>query len=233
MSTPAHRFMRIAALTLAGVCFFQGAASSQDEKRTRTPAAVMSFHGAKWLERPSRVEEEQPYKVLEYMQLKPGMTVADIGCGSGYYARKIAKEVGPNGTVYGVDIQPEMIEYLIEFCREEEITNVTPILSSDKDPKLPKGEIDWMIMADVYHEFQYPEEMLAKMREALAPGGKVALLEYRAEEFRKASHIKPEHTMTVADVLAEWNPAGFELVDLLEFLPHQHLFIFQKRPDRK
>ena len=77
-----------------------------------------------------------------------------------------------------------------------------------------------------------PEEMLAKMLEALAPGGKVVLLEYRAEAFRTASHIKPEHRMTVRDVLAEWNLAGFELVDLLEFLPSQHLFIFQKRPDR-
>jgi len=87
-------------------------------------------------------------------------------------------------------------------------------------------------MSDVYHEFQYPEQMLAKMLASLKPDGKVCLLEYRAEEFRQASHIKPEHRMSVADVLKEWNAAGFELIDLQEFLPSQHMFIFHRRPSR-
>ncbi len=232
MNDPPRHWSRLFALTLAVTWLAQGVAPAQEESRTRTPAPVMSYHGAKWLERPSRLEEERPYEVLKAMDLKPGMKVADIGCGSGYYARKMAKQVGPDGVVYGVDIQPEMLDILAELCDEEEVTNVKPVLGGEKDPKLPRGEIDWMILADVYHEFQYPEEMLAKMLEALAPGGKIALLEYRAEAFRTASHIKPEHRMTVQDVLAEWNPAGFELVNLQEFLPSQHLFIFQKRPDR-
>ena len=227
-------FSRLFAFAVATTWLVQGLALAQEEPRTRTrtPAPVMSYHGAKWLERPGRLEEERPYEVLESMGLKPGMKVADIGCGSGYYARKMATQVGPGGVVYGVDIQPEMLDILVELCDAEEVTNVKPVLGDEKDPKLPRGEIDWMILADVYHEFQYPEEMLAKMLEALAPGGKVVLLEYRAEAFRTASHIKPEHRMTVRDVLAEWNRAGFELVDLQEFLPSQHLFIFQKRPDR-
>ena len=225
-------FSRLFAFAVATTWLVQTVAPAQEEPRTRTPAPVMSYHGAKWLERPGRLEEERPYEVLESMGLKPGMKVADIGCGSGYYARKMATQVGPDGVVYGVDIQPEMLDILVELCDAEELTNVKPVLGDEKDPKLPRGEIDWMILADVYHEFQYPEEMLAKMLEALAPGGKVVLLEYRAEAFRTASHIKPEHRMTVRDVLAEWNRAGFELVDLQEFLPSQHLFIFQKRPDR-
>ena len=223
---------RLFALTLAASWLVQAAVPAQEEPRTRTPAPVMSYHGAQWLERPSRLEEERPFEVLKLMGLEPGMKVADIGCGSGYYARKMAKQVGPDGVVYGVDIQPEMLDIMAQLCEKEEVTNVKPVLGGEKDPKLPRGEIDWMILADVYHEFQYPEEMLAKMLEALAPGGKIALLEYRAEAFRTASHIKPEHRMTVRDVLAEWNAAGFELVDLQESLPSQHLFIFRKRPDR-
>ncbi len=230
MNAQAYPSSRLIALTLAAVWLFQGTLPAQEETRKRTPAPVMSYHGAQWLERTSRIEEERPYEVLKFMGLKPGMKVADIGCGSGYYARKMAKQVGPDGVVYGVDIQPEMLDILVQLCEDEEVTNVKPVLGDEKDPKLPRGEIDWMILADVYHEFQYPEEMLAKMLEALAPGGKIALLEYRAESFRTASHIKPEHRMTVRDVLAEWNPARFELVDLQEFLPSQHLFIFQKRP---
>jgi ubiquinone/menaquinone biosynthesis C-methylase UbiE len=207
-------------------------ALADDDQRTRTPAPVMTYHGARWLERPSRAEEEKPFDVIAYMDPQPGMTVVDLGCGSGYYARKIAPKVLPGGRVLGVDIQPEMLDIMMQLCEQEEVGNVVPVLGDEKDPKLPQGGVDWIIMADVYHEFQYPEEMLAKMLASLKPDGKVCLLEYRAENFRQASHIKPEHRMTVKDVLKEWNAAGFELIDLQEFLPAQHMFIFHRRPDR-
>jgi len=217
-------------IACAGIC--AAVACAQDDALPkREPAAVMSFHGAAWLERPSREEEEKPYDVLKVMMLKNGDVVADIGCGTGYYGRKIAKQVAPDGKVYGVDIQPEFIEMLKEYCEKEGITNVIPILGDEDDPKLPKGELDWMILTDVYHEFQQAEAMLAKMREALKPDGRVLLLEYRLNG-KTARHIKIEHRMSVEQVLSEWNAAGFELVDLQEFLPSQHLFIFGKDPDR-
>jgi len=226
-------YSRSVAVALGVVCvglFATICASAQEP--ARVPAPVMTFHGADWLERPSRVEEERPQDVIAYMDLKPGMTVVDLGCGTGYYARKIAPKVLPGGTVYGEDIQPEMLEIMKQLCAKEKIENVVPILGDETDPKLPKGKVDWIIMADVYHEFQQPEPMLARMLESLSPTGKVCLLEYRAEQFRQASHIKPEHRMSVKQVLAEWNEAGFELVDLQEFLPYQHMFIFQRRPER-
>jgi len=201
------------------------------EDRGREPAPVMSYHGARWLERPTREEEEQPEEVLDYMALEPGMTVVDLGCGSGYFARRMARRVGPEGKVYGVDIQPEMLDIMMQIAEAEGVEGIEPVLGDEKDPNLPDGTIDWMLMADVYHEFQYPEEMLAAMREDLAPGGRILLLEYRDEEFRQASHIKPEHRMTVRQVLKEWNAAGFELIDLRQFLPSQHLFVFQPDPD--
>ena len=205
-------------------------AQETDTGLDRTPAPVMSYRGAPWLERTSRDQEEQPHRVLEAMQLKPGDVVADIGCGTGYYARKIAPLVGPEGKVYGVDIQPEMLDMMMEYCDKEKIGNVIPVLGDTDDPHLPKGRIDWMILADVYHEFQAPQVMLARMREGLKPGGKVALLEYRLKG-TTAAHIKPEHRMSVEQVLHEWTPAGFELVDLHEYLPSQHLFIFKKTKD--
>jgi len=219
-----------AALALA--VLLTQAVRAQEAPPARVPAPVMTFHGADWLERPSRIEEEQPFEVIKYMDLKPGMIVVDLGCGTGYYARKIAPKVLPGGTVYGQDIQPEMLEMMKQLCTKEKIENIVPILGDEKDPKLPKGKVDWIIMADVYHEFQYPEPMLAKMLESLSPTGKICLLEYRSETFRQASHIKPEHRMTVKQVLTEWNTAGFELIDLQQFLPAQHMFIFQRRPAR-
>ncbi|GMV91760.1 MAG: hypothetical protein AMXMBFR82_15380 [Candidatus Hydrogenedentota bacterium] len=207
----------------------EGAADAAAVKRE--PAPVMSYHGAEWLERPSRVEEERPDEVIAAMGLKDGDVVVDLGCGTGFFARRMAKAVAPTGRVYAVDIQPEFLEMLKEFCANEAITNVVPVLGDEDDPKLPKGEIDWIILVDVYHEFQQPEPMLARMRESLKPDGKIALVEYRLLG-DTAEHIKIEHRMSVKQVLAEWNPAGFELVDLQEFLPSQHLFIFQKDPDR-
>jgi predicted methyltransferase len=202
-----------------------------DKPPTRVPAQVMTFHGADWLERPEREQEEMPQEVIKTMGLKSGDIVADIGCGTGYFSRRMAKAVAPEGKVYGNEIQPEFIEMLKTNCAKENITNVVPILGAEDDPKLPKGEIDWILLTDVYHEFQQPQPMLARMLESLKPDGKVALIEYRLLG-DTAKHIHKEHRMSVKQVLAEWNEAGFELVDLLEFLPSQHFFIFQRDPDR-
>lgn len=202
-----------------------------DDPPARVPAPVMSYHGAEWLERPEREAEERPDEVIQAMGVKPGDVVADIGCGTGYFARRFAKVVGPTGKVYGVEIQQEFLAMLKERCEKEGITNVVPVLGDEVDPKLPNGSLDWIFLADVYHEFQQPEPMLARMLEDLKPTGKVAVVEYRAEG-DTAKHIRPEHRMSVRQVLAEWHKAGYELIDLLEFLPSQHLFLFQRDPDR-
>ncbi|GMW03084.1 MAG: hypothetical protein AMXMBFR84_42200 [Candidatus Hydrogenedentota bacterium] len=197
----------------------------------RKPANVMSFQGAEWLERPERIDEERPDEVIAAMNLKDGDIVADIGVGSGFFARRIARKVGPGGKVFGVDIQPEMLDILKDLCAKEAVENVIPVLGAEADPKLPENAIDWVLLVDTYHEFQDPQPMLAKIKTCLKETGKVALLEYRLEG-ETAKHIKEDHRMSVRQVLAEWNAAGFELVDLMEFLPSQHFFVFAKDPDR-
>lgn len=225
-----YRHFRFVLLILFILAFAIGAVA-QESTTEREPAPVLSYRGAPWLERPNRVEEEKPYEVIKQMNLENGDVVADIGCGTGFYARKIAMEVAPDGVVYGVDIQPEMLAFMRQYCEDEGVSNVIPVLGDPDDPKLPKESIDWMILADVYHEFQDPETMLAAMRRALKPDGRILLLEYRAKG-DSARHIKPEHRMSVEQVKAEWLPAGFELVELLEFLPSQHLFIFRKSQEK-
>ncbi len=221
--------LAISLLTL-GLVSFSLSSRAENEAHpatNRIPAHVMSYRGANWLERDERYLLEQPDRVIATMRLKPGDVVADIGSGSGYFTRRLAKAVLPTGTVYGVDIQPEMNAILAENCKKEGIANVEIILSEEADPKLPADSVDWMLLVDVYHEFQQPIPMLAKMREALKPGGKVALLEYRLHGDTGA-HIKKDHRMSVEQVLAEWEPAGFRLVKRHEFLPTQHMFIFEK-----
>ena len=194
--------------------------------RHRVPAEFMSYLGADWLERPERVEQEQPERVLDALGLRPGDVVADVGCGSGYYARRIARRVGPGGTVYCQDIQPEMLDLMRRRAADEGVTGIEAVLGTPTDPKLPAGAADWIVIADVYHEMSAPEPMLAGIRRALSPRGRVALLEYRVED-GTGDRIKADHAMSVRQVLLEWRAAGFELVALHDFLPSQHLFIFR------
>lgn len=204
------------------------AAHAAAEVHSRTPANVMSFESAAWLEREGREDLEKPEVVIEAMGLRKGMTVAEIGAGTGFFSRRIAKVVGPSGTVYAQDIQPEMLEMLKERTAKEGITNVVPVLGGETDPKLPLGKIDRVLLVDVYHEFQKPEPMLAALRKVLAPGGSVTLVEYRLEG-DSASHINLAHRMSSEQVLAEWGAAGYELVRQVETLPSQHVFIFTAR----
>ena len=200
---------------------------AQDERaaRHRVPAEFMSYLGADWLERPERIEQEQPERVLDAMGLRPGDVVADVGCGSGYYARRMARRVQPGGTVYCEDIQPEMLDIMRQRAADEGVTGIEPVQGTPTDPRLPAGAVDWIIIADVYHEMSDPEPMLAGLRRSLSPRGRVALLEYRVED-GTGDQIKADHTMSVRQVLAEWQTAGFELVALHDFLPSQHLFFF-------
>jgi len=204
------------------------AATAEAPVAKREPANVMSFESAAWLEREGRVETEKPEVVLEAMELKEGMTVAEIGAGTGFFSRRLAKAIGPTGKVYGVDIQPEMLELLKKYAAQEGITNIVPVLGTDTDVNLPAGSIDRLLLVDVYHEFQKPEPMLASLRRTLAPGGTVTLVEYRAEG-DSASHINVKHRMTAEQVISEWNAAGFELINQIETLPAQHIFILSTR----
>jgi predicted methyltransferase len=191
----------------------------------RKPAPIMDAESASWLEREERDREEHPEIVLAAMDLKPGQTVADVGAGTGYFSRRLARAVGPSGKVYAVDVQPEMIARLTELAARDGIGNIVPVVCSDVDPKLPAGKIDRALLVDVYHEFQQPRPMLAKIRASLAPGGEVILVEYRLEG-ETAAHYKVEHRMAVAQILAEWEPAGFTLLRQIETLPTQHLLVF-------
>jgi ubiquinone/menaquinone biosynthesis C-methylase UbiE len=194
----------------------------------RKPAAVISVSGADWLERPTREEEDRPDLVLAAMRLKNGDVVADVGAGSGFFSRRLARAVAPDGVVLANDIQPEMLDLLKANAARERVTNIRPILGTATDPSLPKASADWILLVDVYHEFQEPAIMLGKLRDALKPDGRVALVEYRSEG-TTASHIREEHRMSREQVLREWTPAGFTLVETIETLPSQHLFIFRKR----
>jgi len=192
----------------------------------RKIAGVMGVGGADWLERSERETEEQPDKALDALGLKPGMTVADIGAGTGYMSLRMAKRVGPTGKVYANDLQPEMLRMLRENAAQAHLTNVETVLGTESDPRLPKSQMDLVLLVDVYHEFSQPQQMLRKIREALKLDGRLVLLEYRKEDPKIP--IRPEHKMSVAEVKAELEPEGFVLGRVIETLPRQHILILTK-----
>ena len=169
---------------------------------------------------------ERPDDMIRAIGLKAGDVVADVGCGTGFLARRIARIVGPTGKVYCQDIQPEMLELMKQRAAAEGVSGITAVLGTADDPKLPKGEATWVLLADVYHEFDDWRTMLRQLRTALAPLGKVALVEARAED-NSAGYINPQHRMSVRQVLAEWKASGYRLVELQESLPSHHVFILE------
>ncbi len=183
--------------------------------------------GAEWLTRRRRETEEAGTQMRKELQVKPGMTVCDMGCGNGYHTLPLAEMVGETGKVYAVDAQPEMIELLRGNIAAKDIKNIIPIVGLFHDPKLPPNSCDMILLVDVYHEFSHPVEMLAAMHKALKPDGQLVLVEFRAED--DSVPIKPEHKMSKAQISKEMEANGYALKREFDGLPWQHLMVFGKQ----
>ena len=197
----------------------------------RVIAPTMGYAHASWLTRPERQKEEDCEQLLKVLDFPAGAVVCDMGCGNGFYTLPFAEKVGPTGMVYAVDIQPEMLELLKDRLKEKDLSNVAPVLGTVIDPKLPEGELDAIVLIDVYHEFSHPVHMLEKMRAALKPKGRLILVEFRLED--PTVPIRLEHKMSKKQVLKELRPNGFKLVDQYDNLPWQHVMAFEPTPVKK
>ena len=191
----------------------------------RQIAQVMSHYGIEWLEREERDKEENTSLLLKNLNVQPGMIIADIGAGSGYHSSLLSKRVG-NGKVYAVDVELEMIAFLKDRIKAEKTKNVVPVLSTEQTVGLPANSIDLMLLVDVYHEFSYPYEMGVAMLEALKPGGKLVLVEFRTEDAMVP--IKTIHKMSEQQSIREFKAAGFIFEKNISNLPWQHCMVFRK-----
>jgi len=191
----------------------------------REIAYVMGYEGINWLERSTREKEENTSKLIKNMKIKQTDIIADIGAGSGYHVFKMA-ELAKKGKIYAVDIQPEML-LAIEFNKKyEEHKNIELILGDEKTTNLPENKFDKILMVDVYHEFNYPKEILECVKKALKKNGQLFLIEYRLED--ESIPIKKIHKMSEKQAVKELATVGFILKENIKNLPIQHCMIFTK-----
>lgn len=240
MKNPAFFFLIVLSYCLNFSCQAQISSDKQEAAYTfKTPgsggigkvymgreiAHVMDFQGKDWLERQSREQEENTMLAIEKLPVTSQSVVADIGAGSGFYTFRIAPKV-PEGKVYAVEIQDDAIQYLQNRSKELGFDHVIPVKGKVDSPNLPANSIDLVIMVDVYHELEFPVEMLAEIRKSLKPDGKLLLIEYRGEDPEVA--IRALHKMTVAQIEKELTPNGFKLVENGQFMKIQHFLVFEK-----
>jgi SAM-dependent methyltransferase len=211
------------------VRYVQGAPSADGigkRYQGREIAHVMGWQAAPWLEREEREQEERTSVLIGELGLKPGMIIADVGAGSGYLSRHMSPRTMPGGRVIAVDIQPEMLALLAKSARDPRYSNIEPLRGSVDDTHLPVGSIDLAIMVDVYHELEYPYEVLESIVRALKPGGRVAFVEYRGED--ASVPIKALHKMTEQQIRLEAGQHALDWERTSRRLPWQHLVVFRK-----
>jgi len=179
------------------------------------------------LEDPKRDVYQKPGEVVAALALKPGEVVADIGAGSGYFAVRLAKEVGPGGRVYGVDVSPEMVVHLNRRLRDAGITNVQTILSAPDDPLLLDASVDRFFICDTWHHIDDQAKYLTLMKRMLRPGGQVVMIDFQKRELP----VGPPLAMKIAreDLIKQMEGAGFRLAGEHTFLPYQYFLVFAVR----
>lgn len=221
---------------LAGTLAAVAAAWAQQPTITPTAKALNKSFDAdasQWTERfehEGRAIYDKRYQILDLMNLRPGLDVADIGAGSGLISRLIAQRVAPGGTVYAVDIAKNMIEHINEVAQQEHIANLKAVLGDPKSPKLAPNSVDRICIIDSYHHFEYPTDMLAEINKALRPDGMLILVDFKRIDNVSQDYILKMVRAGEGTFTDEFQNAGFELVDRYDdMFPENYVLRFKHR----
>jgi arsenite methyltransferase len=177
------------------------------------------------LEDPKRDEWQKPEAVIQALKIQPGEYVADIGAGSGYFTRHIARAVGETGTVFAVDIEEGMIDHLQQRLKEENLANVQAMKVPAHDPLLIDGSLDLAFICDVYHHLEDRDVYMRKVRKALKATGRIAIIDF----YKKETPVGPPMHMRLSEAVVEkeLRTAGLEVTEKLDILPYQYILIAQ------
>lgn len=195
--------------------------------RERTREIPTASENVAFFDRPEREAEERSDALVKALEIRQGVTIADIGAGTGYFTWRLAQYAGPTGKVIAVDIQQRMLNLAAETVRQHGLVNVEYVLGNETDPRLPPGSVDIAFIAHSYHEFSQPETIMEAIRRSLKSDGRLVVVEYAKE--RKLAPASPLHKMSFDEIREEIEPIGFDLERILDFLPAQHGLIFTVR----
>lgn len=180
---------------------------------------------SKTFDDPERDTWQKPAEVVQAMGLKPGMVVADLGAGTGYFSRYLSAAVSPGGMVLGIDVEPSMVQHLGERARQDKLANVVPVLALPDDPFLPDRRVDRVLIVDTYHHLDARPDYFARMRGAMSPDGKVVIVDFQKRPLPVGP--PPEHKLDPGFVTQEMQQAGWKLIEQKDFLPYQYFLIFE------
>ncbi len=178
------------------------------------------------LESPERAAWQKPDALVAALGLAPGATAADVGSGPGYFTLRLARAVGPGGTVFGLDVDPRMTELLAARAREAGLANVVPVLAPGGDG-LPPRPCDLILLVNAFHHFPDGPAYLGRLAGALTPGGRIALVDFHEGELPVGP--PPEHRVTRAAIDAAVAAAGLRVAEEHRLLPHQHFLLLARR----
>lgn len=239
-----HRLPRaahaIGALTLASVLACTGCAPARPVAATNAPQAqppaAHAHHGqgfqhrfdgaedwAKVFDAADRDAWQQPEQVLDAMSLDARSRVADVGAGTGYFAVRVARRLGPEGGVFAIDLEPDMVRYLGARAAREGLTNLTPVLAGANDPRIPEP-VDVVLIVDTLHHIGEREAYLAKLAARLRPGGRLVVVDFAPD----ATMGPPKaHRLSADEVVDTAARAGFSRTRALS-LPQQYVLVFTR-----
>lgn len=182
-------------------------------------------HWVKVFDDPGRDEWQKPVELVGALALRPGMTVADVGAGTGYFSRHLSAAVGEGGTVLAIDVEPNLVVHLRARAEEEKTANVVPVLGSLDNPRIPNGKADLVLIVDTLHHVDDRPAYLRRLRASLAPGGRIAVVDFKKEKTPVGPPV--DHRLAREQVLEAFSLAGYRLVEEPQFLPYQYFLIFQ------
>jgi|SRR5579862_1612417 len=174
---------------------------------------------------PARDAWQKPAEVVAALQLRPGMRIADLGAGTGYFSRYLADAVGETGTVFAVDTEPGFVAHLRERAEREHTANIVPVLASADNPRLPTGAVDLVLIVDTVHHIDDRINYLRRLRHVLKPGGRVAVIDFKKENLPVGP--PPAHKLERRQIVREFAGAGYRLLKTPELLPYQYFLIFR------
>ena len=221
-------------IVIAIVCLIYCGFLPAQEQDVR-PGINSNFHHpdfSTWVERfehEGREVYDKRMQIVQELDLKPGMSIAEVGAGTGLFSKLFSPVVGGTGKVYAEDISDVFITNIQQNAKQQGLHNLVGIVGTDKDARLPANSLDRVFVCDTYHHFEYPQTMLASIRKAMKADGQLIVVDFIKDPTQSSAWVMQHVRADKAAVIKEIQSAGFTLLREAAFLHDNYIIVFTKR----